>query len=175
MTLDGEKHVMLSYNWNSQALVSKIHDILIDEGIKVWMDINGGMGDNINISMAEGVENATVVCCFMTPDYQKSHNCQLELEYANKKEIRIIPCMLGDKSDRKWKPSSWLGLITGGLQYINLRDDSDSNIQLRARELIDRIKNQSSASTTKLVLAPIKLFEPIRDKTKARELLKGEP
>ncbi len=49
MALDGGKHVMLSYNWNSKALVSKIYDILHDQGIKIWMDINGGMGDNVNV------------------------------------------------------------------------------------------------------------------------------
>lgn len=49
MTLDEGKHVMLSYNWNSKPIVSKIYDILVTEGFKVWMDINGGMGDNINI------------------------------------------------------------------------------------------------------------------------------
>jgi hypothetical protein len=49
MALSEEKHVMLSYNWNSKILVSKIYDILQRNHIKVWMDVNGGMGDNINI------------------------------------------------------------------------------------------------------------------------------
>ncbi len=48
MALEGGKHVMLSYNWNSKELVSKIYKILDAEGIKLWMDINGGMGDNVN-------------------------------------------------------------------------------------------------------------------------------
>ena len=49
MALDDRKHVMLSYNWNSKALVYKIHDILVAKGIKCWMDVNGGMGDNVNV------------------------------------------------------------------------------------------------------------------------------
>lgn len=89
--------------------------------------------------MADGIENAAVVCCFMTPDYQKSENCKLELQYAKKRGKRIIPCMLGDKA---WKPSSWLGLITAGEQYISFRDDSTENIRLKARQLIDQIKEQ---------------------------------
>ena len=107
--------------------------------------------------MAEGIENAAVVCCFMTPDYQKSENCKLELQYAKKRGKRIIPFMLGDKS---WKPSSWLGLITGGEQYINLREQSVENIHVKARELIDRIKDQSS--TAQPVDEPSYLFELIR-------------
>ena len=47
MTLNGGKHVMLSYNWNSQAIVSKIYHILKDENIPIWFDIQGDMKDNI--------------------------------------------------------------------------------------------------------------------------------
>jgi hypothetical protein len=49
MALKKEGHVMLSYNWNSKPLVSQIYNILVDRGFKPWMDINGGMGDNVNI------------------------------------------------------------------------------------------------------------------------------
>ncbi|CAM4807607.1 unnamed protein product [Rotaria magnacalcarata] len=107
--------------------------------------------------MADGVENAAVVCCFMTPDYEKSENCKLELQYAKKRGKRIIPCILGDKA---WKPSSWLGLITAGEQYINLRDESVENICLKTKELIGRIKEQSP--TSQLLDEPSYLFELIR-------------
>lgn len=80
--------------------------------------------------MADGIENAGVVCCFMTPEYQNSENCKLELQYAKKRGKRIVPCMLGDKT---WKPSSWLGLITAGEQYINFRDISEENIHSKGK------------------------------------------
>ncbi|CAF1200742.1 unnamed protein product [Rotaria sordida] len=159
---------MLSYNWGSKAVVSKVYDILVESGIKVWMDIKGGMGDNINISMAEGVEKAAVVCCFMTPTYQESHNCQLELGYANelakKKQLRIIPCMIGDKNNKEWRPSSWLGLLTLSENYVNFRDDSDANIQLKTKELIERIKHQSPIYTPNSIPLPIRPWDPIRQK-----------
>ena len=112
--------------------------------------------------MAEGIENADVVCCFMTSSYQTSRNCQLELEYANKRGIRIIPCMVGEKNEKKWTPSSWLGLITSGLNYINFRDDSDMNVQLKARELISRSRDQSIAPPT--THSKVSLAEIIREK-----------
>lgn len=90
-------------------------------------------------SMADGVENAAVVCCFMTPDYEKSENCKLELQYAQKRHKRIIPCMLSDT--KVWKPSDWLGLITTELVYEDFHDVSELNIHLKARELIRRIYN----------------------------------
>ena len=46
MPIEEGKHVMLSYNWNSQDVVDKIYRILNADGIKVWMDIHGGMKDD---------------------------------------------------------------------------------------------------------------------------------
>ena len=46
--INDEKHVMLSYNWGSKAVVSQIYKILVDRGIKTWMDVNGGMEDETN-------------------------------------------------------------------------------------------------------------------------------
>jgi hypothetical protein len=93
--------------------------------------------------MAEGVENAAIVCCFMSAEYQESENCQLELKYAKKRHIRILPCIVTDQ--KEWKPSNWLGLITAGLLYVNFEDDSEENIRMKANELIDRIKEPLSA------------------------------
>jgi hypothetical protein len=47
MVLSGGKHVMLSYNWNSQTIVSKVYQILKDENIPIWFDIQGDMKHNI--------------------------------------------------------------------------------------------------------------------------------
>ncbi|CAF1188268.1 unnamed protein product [Rotaria magnacalcarata] len=123
--------------------------------------------------MAQAVEKAAVVCCFLTPDYQCSHNCRLELQYANDisklpenqaGNFRIIPCMLGDKKNPKWKPSDWLGLIISGQQWVNMKNDSDSNIRMKAQELIGRIRNEFSVLTADASHLPIKLFEMIREK-----------
>lgn len=59
------KHVMLSYQWDHQKVVEKVYEGLNKLGIKTWMDTKGGMKNNIIDSMASGVENAAVVCCFM--------------------------------------------------------------------------------------------------------------
>lgn len=39
---------MLSYQWDDQPLVKKIYDHLKDDGLPVWMDIEGGVTGNIN-------------------------------------------------------------------------------------------------------------------------------
>jgi len=66
------KHVMLSYQWDHQAQVTRVYETLTKLGVKCWMDISGGMGQDIYESMAEGVSNASVVVCFMSQKYQDS-------------------------------------------------------------------------------------------------------
>ncbi|CAF1464896.1 unnamed protein product [Rotaria magnacalcarata] len=114
--------------------------------------------------MADGVQNAAVICCFMTPDYQISENCEKELQCAADSKIRIIPCMLGDQNNTEWKPSGWLKLVTAGLNYVKIRDHSDLNIRLKAKELIGRIKNQYLPPAEERAPAPPKFFESIREK-----------
>lgn len=43
-------HIMLSYQWDDQALVKKIYKRLRDDGLPVWMDVEGGVTGNINDS-----------------------------------------------------------------------------------------------------------------------------
>jgi len=43
-----EKHVMLSYQWDSQALVTDIYNCLHAHGIPLWMDTQGGMKGHLS-------------------------------------------------------------------------------------------------------------------------------
>lgn len=55
--------------------------------------------------MAEGVQEAEVVVCFLTAKYQASPNCQQELQFARDSKVPIVPCRV----QSSWKPSAWLG------------------------------------------------------------------
>ncbi|CAM4819426.1 unnamed protein product [Rotaria magnacalcarata] len=134
------KHVMLSYTSINQDIVSKIADILKDENIPVWFDSNGDAKNDMYDSLAEGVENAAAVCCFLTSDYEQSLSCQSELQYAQKRQKPIIPCML--TSATTWKPSDWLEEITRELVFVDFHDVSESNIDAKVMELIDQIEGQ---------------------------------
>ena len=63
--------------------------------------------------MAEGVENASVIVCFLTSKYQSSQSCERELQFAQTQGVPIIPCRL----ERNWKPTSWLGESYPILEY----------------------------------------------------------
>ena len=85
------KHIMLSYNWDHQILVSGIYDRLTAEGIPCWMDIKGDMAGSINDAMADGAERAALIVSFCTAKYQESKNCRRELMYADQEGVKIIP------------------------------------------------------------------------------------
>ncbi len=94
--------------------------------------------------MADGIENAAVVCCFMTPDYEKSLECKYELQYAQKRRKTIIPCLLTDK--KVWNPSTWLRQITACLEAIDFCNTSDSDTDSTTSELIYRIRERPTTS-----------------------------
>ena len=112
--------------------------------------------------MAAAVSNASIVCCFITPEYENSPHCKLELQHAQTCRKRIIPCMVINRKEWKPSPSGWLGLITGSILAIDFSDSSEVSIRVRAKELIGRIKNQSSRTTHEIIPVPMTLSEPIR-------------
>ncbi|CAF1497067.1 unnamed protein product [Adineta ricciae] len=128
------KHVMLCYEWGKQDLVLQVREYLTEKRIVVWMDIKSNRSsDNIYEDIATAVENASCLICFLTKEFQQSDYCKLELQYAKKRNIPIIPLKLV----QNWEPSSWLGLITAGLIHINIYSTLRS--EERLRELYDRI------------------------------------
>ncbi|CAF1593611.1 unnamed protein product, partial [Didymodactylos carnosus] len=135
MATNDKKHVMLSYQWDNKELVLGIYNYLKAQNIRVWMDVQGGMKTHLAESMAEAVENAAVICCFLTPKYQESKNCKLELQYAVGRNVPVIPCMMS----ASYKPSNWLGITLTDLIWLNFRQLSNDNMNLKGAELIDRI------------------------------------
>eukprot|EP01050_Picozoa_sp_SAG11_P013285 SAG11_NODE_1540_length_4722_cov_2.812243_3_plen_1121_part_00 len=92
------------------------HALFTKKGIPVWMDISGGMGTDIYNSMAEGVQSATAIVCFMTFKYESSKNCALELKFAHQRGLPIVPAMMQEG----FVASGWLGILTAGLLWTRL-------------------------------------------------------
>lgn len=85
-----DKHAMLSYQWDHQVEVTAIRKMLEVRGICCWMDVDQ-MQSDIYDSMAEGVQGARVIVCFMSQPYQDSANCKLELKFAQQSGKPIVP------------------------------------------------------------------------------------
>lgn len=127
-------HVMLSYQWDSQELVKKIHRALTERGVTCWLDIAGGMKGNINSAMAEGVEGAAVICPLMTAKYQASRNCSKELNYADQQSVPIVPLM----GEVGYRAQGWLGAITAGALYYDF--SQPALFDERVAQLIQEIR-----------------------------------
>jgi hypothetical protein len=103
--------IACSLQWDHQAKVKRVYDLLTTLGLHVWMDISGGMDMDIYDSMAKAVSNASVVVCFMSQAYQNSSNCMLEVKFAKQSGVEIVPVLMQGAG---WKASGWLGLLTAG-------------------------------------------------------------
>ena len=68
------------------------------------------------ISMAEAVENASIIMPFLCRDYERSKNCEKELSYADTKNKSIIPILI----EPNYKPSGWLALVISRFKYIDV-------------------------------------------------------
>lgn len=66
---------MISYNWTHQKEALKIKEILKENKLRVWMDVDDMYGSTL-AAMAQGVEGADIVIMCYSYDYQKSTNCR---------------------------------------------------------------------------------------------------
>ena len=53
---DGEKHVMLSYQWDAQATVKRINDSLIKRGYATWFDLTHMKGEAIPVNTSAQIK-----------------------------------------------------------------------------------------------------------------------
>lgn len=140
------KHVMLSYQWNKQDLAEQVYQGLRSHGINAWMDVHGGVKGNVNDSMAEGVDGAAAICCFMTSDYFGSKNCKKELNYADAQSKAIVPLMC----EKGFKATGWLGIITAGLLWIDFREGTkfQNSLESLVKEVINSLENEDDVMMT---------------------------
>ncbi len=46
--MSSKKHIMLSYQWDNQKIVSEVYRRLSEKNIPLWMDIQGGMKGHLS-------------------------------------------------------------------------------------------------------------------------------
>ncbi|XP_077991441.1 uncharacterized protein LOC144445678 [Glandiceps talaboti] len=143
------KHVMLSYQWDSQPIVERIKNELEKRGYDTWMDIDDMKG-NIHECMAQGVEKAAVVISCVSNAYKHSHNCQKELTFADVSHKTIIPL----KMEKDVAFDGWLGLIMAGKLWIDFKDEKmfDQRIdqliaELTANDITCNVENRGATDS----------------------------
>ena len=131
-------HVMISYQWDSQEVLVEVKNRLRASGYRVWMDLEQMRGSTLD-SMAEAVENASVVLVCVSRRYKESQNCRSEATYAYDLKKDIIPLMM----ECNYKGDGWLGLIVTGKMRFKFwsKDVLEESVTKLIRELGERGKH----------------------------------
>lgn len=127
--------IMLSYQWDIQNFVRDMYMELDMKTFKTWMDVWGGMQGNMNEAMATAVENSTLMISFLTEKYQKSVNCNLELQYAKQCEMPII--FIKVEPDLQLK--DWIQELADKSLVYTLRSTGDFGVMDNGVPKINRI------------------------------------
>lgn len=151
-----QKHVMISYQWDSQALVKQIDRALKEKGLNIWIDYCDMKGD-INDAMAEAIEGAAVIVPVMTQAYQDSHNCKKELSLADAHRLPIVPIM----AQKGFTMSGWLSVIVAGKLYTAFPEDvsAETEFDRAVEEVHKNIQNALNGKTSSSSL-PSNLKQP---------------
>ncbi|XP_076815432.1 uncharacterized protein LOC143461558 isoform X2 [Clavelina lepadiformis] len=144
-----DKHVMISYNWESKNLAKKIYEKLENRGYKVWIDIKY-MKKNIYDQMDEAVRNAYVVLIFVSRKYQESENCQREASMAADLKIPIVPIY----TEKNFKPEKFLNCVTAGQLYHDFT--SGKSFDSIFKELCS--KSIDSGKSLKIICYLVRLY-----------------
>ncbi|CAF4833588.1 unnamed protein product [Rotaria socialis] len=143
-------HIMISYNRSVIAMCLKIRDRLKALHYSVWLDvdnINGGVLE----SMAQAVEDSSIVLICMNEQYKQSYYCRLEAEYATELRKPCIPCLM----QPRFRPYGWLGIIKGAklhVDFATLPFEEAFALLIREIEIIRRdiiVKNTCNATYDK--------------------------
>eukprot|EP00735_Rhodelphis_limneticus_P011738 TRINITY_DN4876_c0_g1::TRINITY_DN4876_c0_g1_i1::g.1023::m.1023 TRINITY_DN4876_c0_g1::TRINITY_DN4876_c0_g1_i1::g.1023 ORF type:complete len:639 (-),score=63.38,TIR_2/PF13676.1/1.5e-16,TIR/PF01582.15/1.8e-05,Arm/PF00514.18/5.5e+03,Arm/PF00514.18/21,Arm/PF00514.18/1.6e+03,Arm/PF00514.18/7.5e+03,Arm/PF00514.18/0.006,Arm/PF00514.18/98,V-ATPase_H_N/PF03224.9/1.4e+03,V-ATPase_H_N/PF03224.9/0.00081,DUF2007/PF09413.5/3.7e+02,DUF2007/PF09413.5/1.8,DUF2007/PF09413.5/64,KAP/PF05804.7/13,KAP/PF05804.7/5.7 TR len=132
-------YIMVSYNWAHQPCILKLRQRLAEAGIPVWIDVEQMKGSILE-TMADAVENSSIVIIAMSSHYKESANCRLEAEFTIQQKKRIIPLMM----ESGFKPSGWLGLLLGSKLYYDFTMDNVPEATYTA--LINEIKSFLTAA-----------------------------
>jgi hypothetical protein len=65
---------MISYSWNHQTVIKRVHKGLLDRGYSTWIDFEQMQGSTVE-QMAAAVEDAAVLVYAVCRAYKESVRC----------------------------------------------------------------------------------------------------
>ncbi|CAG0919962.1 unnamed protein product [Notodromas monacha] len=110
--------VFLSYDWESQDDVLLIRTSMEKLGYVCWMDVGQmGGGDSLYTRIYQGISQAKVFLCFVTPRYSVSQWTRREVSLADVMRKPILPVML---TPTPWPPPGPLAVVLSHLVFIDM-------------------------------------------------------
>ena len=70
---EGQKHVMLSYQWHVQRTIQRLNESLIARGYVTWFDLTNMKGSTMD-AMSDAIEGADVMLYGVCIQYKESAN-----------------------------------------------------------------------------------------------------
>eukprot|EP00733_Pompholyxophrys_punicea_P001064 Pompholyxophrys_punicea_v1_NODE_451_length_1937_cov_3.225292.p1 type:complete len:611 gc:universal NODE_451_length_1937_cov_3.225292:79-1911(+) len=127
-------NVMISYSWAEKEKVLELLPLLRAQfkTSDFWIDIENMQG-NIVDKMAEAIDAADVIFCFVSQSYSDSANCKKELIYSDKQGKKIIFIKV-----QSLRPIGWLGMIMGQELYVSCEPWEPSSIVSQIAEQMKR-------------------------------------
>jgi len=90
------KDIFISYEWSTKSQVMILGEKLKKLGFKVWRDERDYKTNNKSLmcNLANAIKKSKLFICCVTESYCKSHNCNLEIEWANTLGKPIVVLMI---------------------------------------------------------------------------------
>jgi hypothetical protein len=144
---DYKYDIMISYSHVDKALCDSIHDKLVKDGYRVWIDHEQMHGETVE-AMATAIENAEFVLICMSHSYKQSAYCQMEEHYAFERRCRLIPLIMISR----YKPDGWLGILVSGKIYVDVSKLEFDSAYTRLKYIIEQhrqldVKNKQYTET----------------------------
>jgi hypothetical protein len=113
--------IMISYCHKDKGICYQIHQALVADNFRVWIDIEGIHGVLMQ-AMADAIEQSRYIVICMSDNYYLSPYCQAEAQYAFEKRRGLIPLRV----QSGYKPDGWLAFLTTGRMYVDfIKKDFD--------------------------------------------------
>ena len=117
--------IFISYQWNSQAMVSRLKDRLDEAGYSCWMDVGQtGGGTKRQSKIDKGIRGAKVILCCMNNDYPKLEECIGQVNLAINVGKPLIPLQMEKQT---WPPEGALGPLMSDYLFIRFFDRKATN------------------------------------------------
>jgi hypothetical protein len=87
--------VFLSYNWGICSQIKQLETNLTQLGLKVFREQKEESLDYpLTSQLADAIKDSNLIVSCLTLPYCKSHNCNLQIEYANSLGKSIVVLMM---------------------------------------------------------------------------------
>ncbi len=117
--------VFISYQWDSQGMVSQLKDRLEEAGYACWMDVGQmGGGHELHSKVDKGIRGAKIILCCMNKEYAKSETCIGQVNLAISTGKPLIPLQMEKQT---WPPEGALGPLMSEYLFIRFFDRKATN------------------------------------------------